>query len=68
MGFEGLIIALNHSEVFRSKSSMPMKFFIFLYGLLAMGLQAKERPNILWFVADDMSANFSSIRLIESQS
>ena len=38
---------------------MPMKFFIFLYGLLAMGLQAMERPNIIWFVADDMSANFS---------
>ena len=36
-----------------------MKFFIFLYGLLAMGLQAMDRPNIIWFVADDMSANFS---------
>lgn len=36
-----------------------MKCSIFLLSLLAISLQAKERPNILWFVVDDMSANFS---------
>ena len=36
-----------------------MKLLILLLCLLTLGLQAKERPNILWFVVDDMSANFS---------
>jgi arylsulfatase A-like enzyme len=30
-----------------------------LLGLLSVPLSAADRPNILWFVVDDMSANFS---------
>ena len=37
-------------------SKFLISIFIFQLGLFA---QAAERPNILWFVVDDMSANFS---------
>ena len=47
MGFEDLIITLTHAKSSVPSHAMPMKFFIFLYGLLAMGLQAMDRPNIL---------------------
>ena len=45
-----------------------MKLLILLLCLLTLGLQAKERPNILWFVVDDMSADFSCYgeKLIET--
>ena len=36
--------------------------FLALIGCLLLGIQAsgeQQRPNILWFVVDDMSANFS---------
>jgi arylsulfatase A-like enzyme len=37
---------------------MPVKYFLILC-LSAFAAIAQERPNILWFVVDDMSANFS---------
>lgn len=36
-----------------------MKRIALLVALLAQPLAAADRPNILWFVVDDMSANFS---------
>jgi arylsulfatase A-like enzyme len=36
-----------------------MKRFLLILGLLSGSLSAAETPNILWFVVDDMSANFS---------
>src|SRR3954468_12600305 len=36
-----------------------MKRILLILGLLSGSLPAAERPNILWFVVDDMSANFS---------
>ena len=36
------------------------RFILFLiFGVLNLELRAQDRPNILWFVVDDMSANFS---------
>lgn len=32
---------------------------LLLFSILASGALAADRPNILWFVVDDMSANFS---------
>ena len=34
-------------------------FLILLLVAIASTSSAQERPNILWFVIDDMSANFS---------
>ena len=34
-------------------------FLILLLVAMASTSSAQERPNILWFVIDDMSANFS---------
>ncbi|MCH2209452.1 MAG: sulfatase [Lentisphaerales bacterium] len=36
-----------------------MNFKILFFCFLLTSLSAEERPNILWFVVDDMSANFS---------
>src|SRR5688572_30742242 len=35
---------------------LPM---VLVVALLGQGAAAAERPNILWFIVDDMSANFS---------
>jgi len=36
-----------------------MTRILLILGLLGGSLPAAESPNILWFVVDDMSANFS---------
>ncbi|MDF1815219.1 MAG: sulfatase [Verrucomicrobiales bacterium] len=36
-----------------------MRFLSLLFVFLLPGIVSAERPNILWFVVDDMSANFS---------
>ena len=36
-----------------------MKRFLLIFGLLSSSLSAAEKQNVLWFVVDDMSANFS---------
>ncbi len=39
--------------------TMKMTVFLFLACLFSPLLSAAERPNLLWFIVDDMSANFS---------
>ncbi|MBT5707774.1 MAG: sulfatase [Verrucomicrobia bacterium] len=42
-----------------AKSFMKKSLFVFFFVLLSLSLRATERPNIVWIIPDDMSANFS---------
>jgi arylsulfatase A-like enzyme len=41
------------------KSIMKKSLFVFFLFLLSLSVRAAERPNIVWIIPDDMSANFS---------
>ena len=56
MGSDPIVFA--PSRLYTQLTSTPMRPLLCLF--LALTASAADRPNVLWFVVDDMSANFGS--------